>query len=75
MKLIFLLEAGHSKKQNTKIIRYIGDDQNKFDELISFCFGRDERLAQRASWPVGFRSRGNRIIGYFTHPSKSTFPF
>lgn len=35
-----------------KIVRFVGDDQKKFDELISFCFGKDERLAQVASYPV-----------------------
>lgn len=49
-----MLEAGHSKKQTMKIVRYVGFDQHRFNELISFCFAKDEQLAQRASWPAGY---------------------
>ena len=37
-----------------KIVRYVGTDQKKFDTLISFCYGKNEKLAQRASWPVRY---------------------
>lgn len=54
MTIINLLEKEHSKKQMLKIVRFVGNDQKKFDELISFCFGKNEKLAQRASWPVRY---------------------
>ena len=46
------LEKRRHKKEVVQFVRYIGDDQKKFDELISYCFGADPKLAERASWPV-----------------------
>ncbi len=54
MKLKELLLSEHSKRQTLKIIKFVGDDKGKFDELISYCFGNDQLLAQRASWSVSY---------------------
>jgi hypothetical protein len=37
-----------------KFVKFIGHDQKKFDELISYCFGTDQKLAEHAAWPVGY---------------------
>ncbi len=44
----------HSKKQTNKIIRYIGDDQKKFDDLISLFLKGEYRVTQRAGWPLSY---------------------
>lgn len=37
-----------------KIVRFIGTDQVRFNQLITFCLGSDIVLAQRASWVFRF---------------------
>ncbi len=46
-----LLEV-HSKAQAEKIARYIGDDPERFAELMKCMLGPVYRLSQRAAWPV-----------------------
>ena len=53
------LRSLHSKKSVLKIVKYIGHDHKKFDELIDFCFGEDELLAQRAAWPLRYCAENN----------------
>lgn len=48
-----LLEV-HSKAQAEKICNYVGDDPEKFAELMTFMFGSVYRLSQRAAWPVSY---------------------
>lgn len=40
----------HSKAQAVKISNYIGDDPEKFDELITLFLADEYRVTQRASW-------------------------
>ncbi len=40
----------HSKSQITKIVHYIGNDENKFTELINLFFGDDLLVIQRSAW-------------------------
>ncbi len=49
-----LILAEHSKKQVEKIVRYIGNNQIRFDELLNFTMGKEERLAQCASWSLEY---------------------
>ena len=46
-----LLEI-HSKAQATKIADYVGDDPERFAELMKCVFGPVYRVSQRAAWPV-----------------------
>ncbi len=48
-----LLEV-HSKAQATKIADYVGDDPNRFAELMKQLLGPVYRLSQRAAWPVSY---------------------
>ena len=48
-----LLEV-HSKAQAEKICRYVGDDPQKFAELMRHMMGPVYRLSQRAAWPVSY---------------------
>lgn len=46
------LLAEHSKPQALKISNYIGNDQNRFDELMNLFFDKEYRVTQRAAWVV-----------------------
>lgn len=48
-----LLEV-HSKAQATKIADHVGDDPNRFAELMKQLLGPVYRLSQRAAWPVSY---------------------
>jgi len=43
----------HSKPQALKIVNYIGNNPERFDELMKLFFQENYRLNQRAAWPVG----------------------
>jgi hypothetical protein len=48
-----LLEV-HSKEQAAKITRYVGDDPDRFAELMGHMLGSVYRITQRAAWPVSY---------------------
>jgi hypothetical protein len=48
-----LLEE-HSKKQCNKIVNWIGEDNNKFKELIQLFLNGEYRVVQRAAWPMSY---------------------
>lgn len=46
----------HSKRQTDKIIRYVGTDAKKFDELVTLFLRGEYRVTQRAGWPLSYIS-------------------
>jgi hypothetical protein len=42
----------HSKAQCDKIVHWVGDDQNRFNELFTFFLTGEYRITQRAAWPL-----------------------
>lgn len=46
------LLAEHSKRQTTKIVNYVGDDPERFRELMTVFLGNEYRPTQRAAWAV-----------------------
>lgn len=44
----------HSKAQAEKICGYVGDDPERFAELMRHMLGPVYRLSQRAAWPVSY---------------------
>jgi len=52
IKQILLKE--HNKKTTLAIVAYVGDDAERFKELMQCFLGDEMRLSQRASWPLGF---------------------
>lgn len=42
----------HSKKQTTRIVKYIGSDAQRFSELMKLFLGDEYRVTQRAAWVV-----------------------
>lgn len=54
MNLKEALLAEHSKAQCTRIVNWIGDNQQRFDLLFALFTGNEYRVIQRASWPVSY---------------------
>jgi hypothetical protein len=53
-----LLEE-HSKKQCDKIVNWIGDDNNRFKELIQLFLNGEYRVVQRAAWPMSYSAQNH----------------
>ena len=54
MDIAAILKSGHTKSNTMRVVRYIGDDAQKFGELIEIFFHGDYRMTQRAAWPVSY---------------------
>jgi hypothetical protein len=46
--------AEHSKSQTTKIIKWVGKSQARFDQLFSLFLNDEYRVTQRAGWPLSY---------------------
>ncbi len=46
--------AEHSKKQADKIVKWIGGDQQRFNQLFHLFIHDEYRVVQRAAWPLSF---------------------
>lgn len=44
----------HSKSNCTTIVQWVGNSQARFDELIQLFLKDDNRVVQRAAWPMSF---------------------
>lgn len=44
----------HSKAQCTKIVKWVGSSQQRFDELFNLFLNDEYRVVQRAAWPVSY---------------------
>lgn len=44
----------HSKSQCQKIVQWVGDSQERFDELFDLFLKDEYRVVQRAAWPVSY---------------------
>jgi hypothetical protein len=44
----------HSKKQCELIVKWVGNDQKKFDELFDLFLNDEYRVVQRAGWPISY---------------------
>ena len=44
----------HSKAQCTKIVNWVGSNQQRFDELFGLFLNDEYRVVQRAAWPVSY---------------------
>jgi hypothetical protein len=44
----------HSKRQTMKIVKYVGSDQSRFDELIKLFLRNEYRVTQHAAWAVSY---------------------
>ncbi len=44
----------HSKARCTKIVKWVGASQQRFDELFNLFLKDEYRVVQRAAWPVSY---------------------
>ncbi len=44
----------HSKAQCTRIVNYIGNNQQRLDELVHIFLNDEYRVVQRAAWPLSY---------------------
>jgi hypothetical protein len=44
----------HSKAQCTRIVKWVGKDQKRFNELFDLFLNDEYRVVQRAAWPMGY---------------------
>jgi hypothetical protein len=54
MNLLNEILKEHSKPQTQKIIDWIGDSQERFDELLNLILHDEKAIAQRASWAMSY---------------------
>ena len=54
MDLLKTIEKEHSKAQCDKIVRYVGNDKERFAELMRLFLKGEYRVTQRAAWPVSY---------------------
>jgi len=44
----------HSKTQCNKIVDWVGDDQKRFDDLFNLFLQDENKVTQRAAWPLSY---------------------
>jgi hypothetical protein len=52
MNLVDELRKRHSKTIKDRIVRYIGSDAKRFNELVKIFVGNDDLLTRWAGWPL-----------------------
>ncbi|MFT3823283.1 MAG: hypothetical protein QM731_05150 [Chitinophagaceae bacterium] len=57
----------HSKAQKDLIVKYIGNDKERFAELMKLFFAGEYRVTQRAAWPMSYcvRNHPELVKPYF----------
>lgn len=56
------LLAEHSKRQTMKIVAFVGDDKERFAELMKLFLGPVYRESQRAAWAVNYCAEHNKDL-------------
>src|SRR5215467_217861 len=46
--------AEHSKANCNKIVKWVGNSQERFDELFNLFLNSEYRVNQRAAWPISY---------------------
>jgi len=54
MKLRETILKEHSKANCNRIVKWVGNDQKRFDELFDLFLNDEYRVVQRAAWPVSY---------------------
>lgn len=54
MKLREQILKEHSKANCDKIVKWVGSDQQHFDELFDLFINDEYRVVQRAAWPLSY---------------------
>jgi hypothetical protein len=59
MKLREQLLKEHSRANCDKIVKWIGEDQHRFDELFHLFLSDEYRVVQHAAWPLSYAVIGH----------------
>ncbi|MFT3934991.1 MAG: hypothetical protein QM726_15300 [Chitinophagaceae bacterium] len=59
MKLREQLLKEHSRANCDKIVKWVGKDQSRFDELFVLFLSDEYRVVQHAAWPISYAVIGN----------------
>jgi hypothetical protein len=62
MNLINTILEEHSKAQVDKIVKWIGKDQKRFDELFELFMKSDPVVMQRSGWPLSYAAENFPIL-------------
>ena len=54
MKLRETILKEHSKANCRRIVKWVGNDQKRFDELFNLFLNDEYRVVQRAGWPISY---------------------
>lgn len=54
MKLRETILKEHSKANCSRIVKWVGADQKRFDELFNLFLNDEYRVVQRAAWPISY---------------------
>ena len=54
MKLRETILKEHSKANCRRIVKWVGNDQKRFDELFKLFLNDEYRVVQRAAWPMSY---------------------
>jgi|SRR5882757_1261932 len=54
MDISAVLRSGHTKSNMMRIVRYVGNDPEKFAVLIDIFFNGEYRMTQRSAWAVNY---------------------
>ena len=54
-----MILAEHSKAQTDKILAWIGNNQQRFDQLFDLFLRDEYRVVQRAGWPLGYAAQAH----------------
>lgn len=52
----------HSKANCTKIVNWVGNNQQRFDELFKLFLNDEYRIVQRSAWPVSYCVEANPAL-------------
>lgn len=52
----------HSKASVDRIVRWVGHDQQRFDELFKLFTGKDPLIAQRAGWSMSYAVSAHPVL-------------
>lgn len=62
MNLRELIRKDHSKANCDRIVRWIGSDQRRFDELVRLFLQDEPMIRQRAGWPLGYAAMAHPAL-------------
>jgi hypothetical protein len=56
------LRKGHTKAQCDRIVKYVGDREDRFGELMELFFSGEYLITQRAAWPMSYCVRNHPML-------------